>query len=488
MPLLRAADHNQRGRALRERGQLKASLESYDQALRLRPDFAQAWNNRGIVLAQMKRFAAAVASYDRAIAAMPEYAAAFNNRGVALYEAGRYAAALASYERAIAIDPALADTFANMGGALAALGHAGAALACFDKAIALQPGLASACNMRGIVLRNMQRIPDAIASYEQALAIDPSFVEARRNKGLALLVAGDYGNGLPLYESRWEAEERTKHMRSFAQPMWLGDRPLAGRTILLHAEQGLGDTLQFIRYAVDVAALGAQVVIEAQRALLPLLRSSGMPGTLVEQGKPLPSFDLHCPLLSLPLAFRTTLESIPHPGPYLRTDPAKRAEWSGRLGPKSAVRVGIAFSGRRTHKNDRSRSMALSTLLQFLPSGFEYVSLQQEIRDSDRAALAAAQGLRHFGDELADFSDTAALCESMDVVLSVDTSVAHLAAALGRPTWIMLPYAADWRWLLNREDSPWYASAKLYRQDAGCRWDPVLQRVNRDLAGLKRRS
>ena len=267
------------------------------------------------------------------------------------------------------------------------------------------------------------------------------------------------------------------------QPLWLGQHSVQGKTILLHAEQGLGDTLQFCRYVSQVKALGARVVLEVQPALVGLLRGLEGADVCVAAGQPLPAFELHCPLLSLPLAFGTELHTIPSPSSYLWADAARTQAWGLSVGSKQMPRVGLAWSGNPRHLNDHQRSLSLSDLVSCLPQGLEYVSLQKELRPGD-APLLLARGVRHFGELMGDFSDTAALCESVDLVLSVDTSVAHLAGALSKPCWVMLPQVPDWRWLLERDDSPWYGSVRLYRQGNDASWAPVLERVAADLSGL----
>ncbi len=250
---------------------------------------------------------------------------------------------------------------------------------------------------------------------------------------------------------------------------------------MLHSEQGFGDTIQFCRYAASVAALGARVILEVQKGLLVLLTGLAGVAELVERGAPLPAFDYHCPLLSLPLAFQTEPDSAPGRQPYLRCDAHKLQAWSDRLGRKTKPRIGITWSGSAAHSNDGNRSIALATWLPYLSDDFEYVSLQKEVRESDRATLLQHNELRHFGEDLQDFGDTAALCALMDVVVCVDTSVAHLSAALGRPTWVLLPRVPDWRWQLERADTPWYPSARLYRQTTRGDWNAVLARVASDL-------
>jgi len=423
----------------------------------------------------------ALASYDRAIAIKPDYAKAHNNRGNALKELKRWDEALASYDRAIAIKPDYADAYSNRGNALNELKRLDEALASYDRAIAIKPDYADAYSNRGVALQELKRLDEALASYDRAIAIKPDDAEAYWNKSLALLLAGEFGRGWELYEWRWKKETFTSPKRNFPQPLWLGEEDIAGKTILLHAEQGLGDTIQFCRYAKLVKALGAKVVLEVPKALRGLLSELGGVDEVIEQGKALPAFDYHCPLLSLPLAFKTNLANIPSPKPYLAASIQKCDEWEQRLGAKGKPRVGLVWSGSTTHKNDHNRSLTLQQLLAHLPDHYEYVSLQKEVREVDKAALEVSR-ISHYGDELNDFTDTAALCQLMDLVVSVDTSVAHLAGAIGKTTWVLLPYAPDWRWLLNRNDSPWYECVKLYREDETREWEAALRFIRNDMA------
>ena len=295
----------------------------------------------------------------------------------------------------------------------------------------------------------------------------------------------DFENGWELYEWRWKRENFTSRKRNFSQPLWLGVESLANKTILLHAEQGLGDTIQFCRYIPLVKKLGARVLLEVPKPLMELLEDFEGVDELLEAGKKLPEFDYQCPLLSLPLSFKTELNAIPSPTPYLQSNAEKIMVWSQRLGAKSKHRIGLVWSGSTIHKNDSNRSLALADLINYLPQNFEYVSLQKEVRERDNEVLANS-AIKNYSQQLIDFTDTAALCDLMDLVISVDTSVAHLAAALGKPTWILLPFISDWRWMLDREDSPWYESVKLYRQGEDREWEPVFERVARDLIELKK--
>ncbi len=276
--------------------------------------------------------------------------------------------------------------------------------------------------------------------------------------------------------------------RSFSAPQWFGAEPIRGKTILLHAEQGLGDTLQFVRYVSRVAAQGARVVLEVQPALKDLISGIEGPAEVIARGEDLPEFDIHCPLLSLPLAFGTRLDTIPADIPYLTVPPDRITAWSSHLERSALHRVGLAWSGGRTHRNDHNRSIALTHLAPlFADPQIQFVSLQQELRDGDLEILQANPQIVHFGDELHDFADTAAVVSELDVVISVDTSVAHLAGALGKPVWILLPFAPDWRWLLDRKDSPWYPTARLFRQPKIADWDGVIECVRQELSVIASR-
>ena len=299
------------------------------------------------------------------------------------------------------------------------------------------------------------------------------------------LLSGNFKNGWEDYEWRWKSEEISKTVgaRNFSQPLWLGAESLKDKTILLYAEQGLGDTIQFCRYAQLVEERGAKVILEVQRPLVNLLKDLKGPSQIIAKGDTPTNFDYQCPLLSLPLAFKTELHTIP-PTQSISTPQEKISEWQAKLGEKSKPRIGIVWSGSTEHKNDHNRSLTLSNLMPHLSPYVEYICLQKELRSIDKELLSKHPQIKYFGDTLEDFTDTAALCELMDVVISVDTSVAHLASTLGKPTWVLLPYSPDWRWLLDRNDSPWYPSVKLYRQEKIHDWHGVLEKVKSDLEKL----
>src|SRR5712671_5226185 len=300
---------------------------------------------------------------------------------------------------------------------------------------------------------------------------------------MALLLKGNIEQGFELYEWRWKTEKSKKDHRNFMQPLWLGQEALQDKTILLYSEQGLGDTIQFCRYARLVADRGANVVLEVPKPLLGLLQGLAGVSEVVEMGLPLPAFDFHCPFPSLPLAYKTTLDTIPNPVAYLQSRRDKFEFWAKKLGEKTTTRVGLVWSGSTSNKHYHDRSLDLELLLPHLPGKYDYICLQKELREVDRVPLRSSS-IRFFGDELNDFTDTAALCDLMDVVISIDTSVAHLSGALGKATWVLLPYVAAWRWLLDRDDSPWYPSVRLYRQNSENNWNSVFESVKGDLLKL----
>ncbi len=482
--LAHAQLHFHRAYALQMLERMQDALSSYDQAIAVQPDYAEAYCNRGLVLNALEQWQAAVASQDQAIGLRADYAEAYSNRGVALQALRQLPAAIASFDQAIAAKPDYAKAYSNRGMAQHESQQLEAAIASYDQAIAIQPDYAEAYSHRGLALHALGQLDAAVASYDQAIALRPDYGQALFNKSLSLLLAGDLAAGWPLYEWRWEDEKSKARKRHFAQPLWLGHSSLQGKTLLLHSEQGFGDTIQFCRYAAVVAAFGARVVLEVPKPLMPLMAHLDGVATLVESGTALPAFDLHCPLLSLPLACQTRLDNVPGVLPYLQADATRLQQWADRLGPASKPRIGIVWSGSAAHSNDANRSIPLAKWLPQLPDTVEVVSLQKELRASDQDTLAQHSQVRHFGDDLQDFGDTAALCALMDAVVCVDTSVAHLSAALGKPTWVLLPLVPDWRWLMQRDDSPWYASMTLYRQTTRGGWDAVLSRVASDLQQL----
>jgi tetratricopeptide (TPR) repeat protein len=465
-----------RGGALHKLGRFEEAIASYDRALALSPGLVEAHANRGNTLNALHRYTDALASFDRALALRPDLIEALTNRGNALNGLKRYDDALASYDRAIACQPSHAAAHYNRATTLHEMKRYDEALASYDCAIQLQPAYPEAFSNRGATLWELKRHDEALASYDRAIAIQPEFPEAHWNAASLRLLTGDFERGWAEYEWRWQYKTMALARRDFTQPLWRGE-PADGKTILLHSEQGLGDAIQFCRYVPLAAGRAARVILEVDRRLHDLMSSLDGAAQVISAGNALPKFDLHCPLLSLPRAFNTRLETIPSATPYLRASPERLAKWSARLGPKRGVRVGLIWSGNPAHHRDQARSIELSALAPLLDAGATFFSLQKDPRPADAAILGSRSDVIQIADELADFSDTAAVMDQLDLIISVDTSTVHLAGALGRPVWILLSYLPDWRWLLDRDTSPWYPTARLFRQDETRRWDNVIPRV-----------
>jgi tetratricopeptide (TPR) repeat protein len=465
-------------------GRRDEALALFNKAHALNAADWQILNNRGNLLLQLERFEEALASFEQALSMVPHPSVRLN-RGTALAQLRRLDEAMAEFDAVLAQNPGLADAHFNRGNALTGLGRVEEAVLAYDRALGLRPDYPKALISRGVALQALNRNREAIADFERVLAKDKNNADAHHNAALALLTLGDYVEGLRKYEWRWQRSGMPAR-RSFGRPQWLGEFPLAGKTILLHAEQGLGDCIQFVRYVPLLARTGVKVVLEIPRELTALFARVGGVAQVVARGKKLPSFglptfDFHCPLGSLPLALKTTVATIPCDIPYLAPAPERVAKWRERLAAHPSRRVAIAWSGNRHHPNDRNRSIALEQLAPLFACHAGFVSIQHEPSEEDIAVMTGMSQLIHVGSELDDFDDTAAILSLVDLVITVDTSVAHLAGALGRPTFLLLPFAPDWRWLLDREDSPWYPTLRLFRQPAPGDWASVIARVRAEL-------
>ncbi|QWE04601.1 tetratricopeptide repeat protein [Polynucleobacter sp. JS-JIR-II-50] len=393
--------------------------------------------------------------------------------------------ALEHYKKALEINPNFIQALVSKGVVLHRLQQYPESLACYEKALTLDGGLIDAWVNMGFCLHKQKQFQEALAIYNHAIALDATSAESHWNKALTLLIQGDFINGFAEFEWRWKCRAFAHKIRRFSSPAWLGGVDIKDKTILLHNEQGLGDSIQFSRYVASVANLGAKVILEADPSLCALY--STLPGNfqLIKKGDPLPRFDYHSSLLSLPFALNTNLQNIPHSISYLAADPKKVKAWQLKLGDRKKIRVGITWSSVSTFENDQERSLGLSTFIEAFPNDkYDLICLQKVIKHEDVGALNARSDIRFFGDELKDFSDTAALIECVDLVISTCTSIPHLSCALGKPTWLLLSYVADWRWLTDREDSPWYQTARLYRQTNCGDWNAPLQRIAIDLDSL----
>ncbi len=551
-----AESWNNLGNALFAHGDRQQALASYQNALTIRPDFPQANNNLANVLKEVGRYEEAVTAYQRAIELQPNSPEPLSNLGNLIREAGQWESAVEMYQRALAIDPNHVSTLNNLGNALSEKGRFSDAVVQYEKAVALSPDYSDAINNLGTALEETGQRDRAMECYQRARQLDPDAVSPPWNIALLQLLRGDYENGWKGYENRWRQKKQSRSKRNFSQPMPANVEQMKGKRILLHAEQGFGDVLQFCRYVPLVAEWAGEVIFECPKELRRLFENSfaatliaqaGRPGIdlrdalsadrspafrpgllrtavkVVERGEMLPSFDLHCPLMSLPMVFGTTLADVPAQVPYLFPDPADVQRWGSRFADQPpGLRVGLVWAGQSSHQKDRHRSLTLADFDRFAEvQGVRFYSLQVGAA-SGRAKLTPSPGTpgegwgegdfegqsnlgtpnhphpnplpeyRERGPEkmdlvdwtadLHDFADTAALISHLDLVITVDTAVAHLAGAMGKPVWVLLAYQPDWRWLLDRTDSPWYPSARLFRQTEPENWTAPLSTVRHQLA------
>jgi tetratricopeptide (TPR) repeat protein len=488
-----------RGNALGAMGQHAAALESFDRAIVLNAADAEVHNSRGSTLARYGKYPEALASYGRALQLRPQFPEAHSNRANVLAELRRWHEAVAGYDCAITLKPDLIEAHINRANALVALDQLEAAVAGYGRALALRPDHGEALRARGLAQARSGYCAQAMNDYTRALDIDPNDAKTHVNRALLRLRLGNYAEGWREFDWRWmlTSDVFRNERRSYSQPRWTGVEPLAGKTLFLHSEQGLGDNIQFCRYVPLLAALGVKVVLEAHPPLVALLSTLDGVAQITVRGETPPAFDYYCPLLSVPAAVRTTLSNVPAQVPYLKCNAAKVRHWKERLGQRSGKRVGFVWSGgyrpdqpQLWSANDR-RNIPLAKFAALEIPDLEFHSLQKG--ETARAELAHVTDARwngpsildHTG-ELHDFSDTAALISQMDLIISVDTSVAHLAGALGLPVWILNRFDSCWRWLMNRSDSPWYPTARLYGQETAGDWDGVMSRVRADLERWRR--
>jgi tetratricopeptide (TPR) repeat protein len=469
-----------------KRHDLASATKFLQEALRLHPNFADAHNNLGLVLQEQRRFDEAESCYRRALELQPEFAEAHHNLGLTIHDRGNPADAIEHYRRAIALKPESAHPHVNLGNALKVQGDLDAAAACYRRALAAKPNFAEAVHNLGSVQLAQGDYRGALGSYEQAVRLEPDFAEAHKNLSQLRLLLEDFDGGWREYEWRWKTGELPP--LQYSHPRWNGE-PLAGKTILLVAEQGLGDTIQFIRYASLVASQGARVLLHCQQPLVPLVHTCPSVDELFVTDDPLPSFDYYIPLLSLPGIFKSDLRTIPAHVPYLSTDSSLVEHWKAMLAPIHGFRIGINWRGRPGNDDFCLRDIPLHELAQLATvENVQLISLQKgEGQDELRAAGDRVRVL-DLGDRLDEssgaFLDTAAVMKNLDLVITSDTSIAHLAGALGVPVWIGLPFVPNWRWFLNRSDSPWYPTMRLFRQRSRCNWANVIDEMCEALANL----
>lgn len=477
-----AAMRFQHANVLQAAGQLEQALADYDRVLAAQPDFAEALNNHADTLYRLSRLDEALASVTRALALNPDFAAGHFTRGNILQGLKRSEEALESYARTIARRPDYAPAHANRGNVLKSLRRFPEALDAYDTAIRLKPDVAEVFSNRGNVLKDLERFDEALASYDRAIALQPGYASAHLNKGLCSLLLGRFAEGWPLYEWR-----KAGPPRAFAQPVWLGKEDISGKTLLVQAEQGFGDTIQFSRYAALAQARGAKVILLAPDGLARLLQGLDPAITIADSRTVLPEFDFQVPLLSLPLAFGTGGGTIPARPSYLRAEGDKVRAWKDRIGERG-FKIGIGWQGNPQAAADAGRSFALRHFqsLSQMP-GSRLISLQKNDGAEQLADLPpgmTVERLEGLDDGTDAFVDSAAVMENLDLVITSDTALAHLAGALGRPVWVALAHVPDWRFFLGRADSPWYPTMRLFRQPAPGDWASVFADMQASLASV----
>ena len=467
--------HHQRGRALAELDRLEEAYSAYEKAHLLQPNSPDYLASMAAALCLLKRYAEALPFIQKALEIRPGFELALLCRVDALRGLGQLQDSLAAAEEVIAANPQSLQGIIWGNAILMRLGQTERALQMSPASRNIAPDDPVTYINHGFILAALNRFEEALIFYDRALKLKPDHPEAHYNRAFALLTLGRFEEGWLSYEYR-NLRHKSLAVRRYPQPLWWGKQPLKDQRLFVYPEQGFGDTIQFARYAMLAADVGARVVLSVQNPLRRVFKDFHPGVTVIGHNEVPTEFDLHCPLLSLPLAFGTRHESIPAwPHGYLKAPAEEVARWAQRL-PAGRRRIGLVWTGSTIHTNDANRSLALERLSPLLQSGDAWVSLQKDVRESDRPALQAS-GLYDLTAELADFADTAALISALDLVITVDTSVAHLAAALGKPVWLMLPFSPDFRWLLKREDSPWYPSLRLFRQQRLGDWEGVIARI-----------
>ena len=470
--------------ALHQRGQLAEAQLIYEKILRKQSNHFDALHLLGVIFWQTRQLERAVELIDKAIKISPNNAAFYSNRGNALQGLKQFDAAIASYDKAIQLKPDYADAYSNRGFALQGLKQFDAAIASYDKAIQLKPGYAEAYYNRGNALQDLKQFDAAIASYDKAIQLKPDYVEVYWNNSLALLRLGDFSRGWELYEWRWRRDDSIFEGRGFTKPLWLGIESLQNKTILIHAEQGLGDTIQFCRYVKSVTSIAAKVVLEVQPSLVKLMEELDLSLDILARGTTLPNFDYHCPLLSLPLAFQNIGDTAIPTESYIKAGQARIEKWRSHFN-NGGFNIGINWQGNANLKIDIGRSFPLALFEGVASfSKVKLFSLQKNEGTEQLNNLPKEMVIESFGEDVDSegaFLDTAAIIKSLDLVITSDTAVAHLAGALGCRVWLVLKWVPDWRWMLDEDSSSWYPSMRLFRQNKADDWEGVFDKIESEL-------
>ena len=453
----------------------QVSVEFFTRSINSNPNCKAPYQGRANAFQAINKFENAISDLSQAIKIDPKNSLLYQKRALIFCRTLEFSKAIVDFSSSIELLPKAPDAYYNRAVAYRKLGDLEAALSDFSEAISINPQHYQAFNNRGMIYRELRQFHKAIQDFGSSITIDPKFFDGHWNKALTHLMIEDYENAWPLYEYRWDSSNFTSHNRNFEQPLWLGKTSLSGKKILLHSEQGLGDSIQFSRYVSKFKNLNCTVLLEVEKPLMRIMETLLPKKQIFEKNSTLPEFDYHCPLMSLPLAFKTTKNNIPRSIPYLSADTSQIKWWKNYLNPTKKPRIGFIWRGNPAHKNDQNRSIELSTIINALSRDFEWYSLQIDVSNEDKKIICKTPHLTHLGETVGDFAKTAALCENLDAIISVDTSIAHLAAAIGRPVHLLLAYNADSRWHIDRTDTLWYPTMVLHRQKDRSNWVAPLQ-------------
>ena len=457
------------------------AIQFLSKSIESKPDKMEAFLTRGRIFRIQSMFENAISDFTKVISNHPDHFEALIARGITFGHASQFNAAIDDFSRAIKSEPNRAEAFYNRGVVYEKLHQFESAIEDYSITIKLNPYDHKAYNNRGVARREIKCFDAALQDFNKSIKIHPDFAEGYYNKSLTLLSIGKLKEGFRLYEYRWKTAHFQSQLRHFSQPLWLGNADLAGKTILLHSEQGLGDSIQFCRYIKFFKNMKCRVLLEIEKPLMSLMQCLLPKECIFEKGSCLPKFDYHCPLMSLPHAFGTKASSIPFAFSYLHISTARKSYWQKRLGSKTKPRVGFAWKGNLNHINDYRRSIPLDTIIDDLSTNIEWISLQKDLSPADRELIAQCEHLRHFGNEIGDFLETASLCSNLDAILSIDSSAAHLSGAIGKPVHLLLAEISDARWCQSQSETPWYENTILYRRSQQHSWNSLLKQAQANI-------
>lgn len=474
------------GKILEKQQKFDLAIQFLSKAIESDPSKTQVLLTRGRIFRLQDMPEKAISDFTKVISNHPDHYEALIARGVTFGQTRQFNAAIDDFSLAIRINSNCAEAFYNRGVVYEKRHEFLSAIDDYSTAIKLNPVDNKAYNNRGVARRETMCFDAALEDFEKSIEIKPDFAEGYYNKSLTLLSVGNLKEGFKLYEYRWKTAHFRTRARNFSQPLWLGKEDLTGKTILLHSEQGLGDSIQFCRYIKFFEKMDCTVLLEIEKPLMTLMQSLLPKDQIFAKGDRLPDFDFHSPLMSLPFVFKTNIENIPYSMPYLKPDPDRTNWWVNKIKKTHKPVVGISWRGNPDHVNDKFRSMDLAEIISFLSSDFDWVSLEKYPTLEEKKILRSACHVRHFGNQIGDFSETASLCQSLDAVVSVDTSAAHLAASIGTETHILLRKCADWRWLQGRKDTPWYKAVTIHRKSEKQSWPIVLSAAQSCIAASRK--